>query len=65
MRTPEENKLRDEFARHALVAIAPLVWEQSDLYATEADLMRMVAESSYLMADAMMKARNLQTEGKN
>lgn len=63
MMTLRDEKLRDEFAKQALVALTTIAWEQSAQYLTEADLMRQVAESCYLMADAMMEARKIQIEG--
>ena len=63
MMTLRDEKLRDEFAKHALIALTPIAWKQSAQYSTEADLMRQVAESCYLMADAMMEARKIQIEG--
>ena len=65
MITLRDEKLRDEFAKQALIALTPIAWEQSAQYSTEADLMRLVAESCYLMADAMMEARKTQIEGNN
>jgi len=65
MLTFAEEKLRDEFAKQALIAIAPIAWEEIDRYSSDAALMEQIAESCYLMADAMLKARKASTEGNN
>jgi len=58
-----ETELRDRFAIAAMESLSPIVWAQSDLYATEKDVMAQIAKSSYEMADAMLQAR-FDLEGK-
>jgi hypothetical protein len=65
MLTAKEESLRDEFAKQAMVAIAPIAWEQSDRYLNERDLMAQIAKSAYEMADEMLAARMANDEGKN
>lgn len=61
----DEVTLRDYFAAKAMVAVAHTAFEQSDMYATEADLLAQIAKSSYELADAMLCARDDLTEGNN
>jgi len=65
MRTPEEDKLREEFAKSALACLSPIAWKSADNYSSERDLMRQIAKSCYEMADAMLEARRNVTEGTN
>lgn len=61
MLTTEELKLRDQFAMAALPQImAAVQYTESkwlDIYKGGNNLAQLLASQSYLMADAMMKAR--------
>lgn len=48
--------LRDHFAAKAMASLTPIYWDTIDEYVSAGDLIECLAEASYEMADAMIRA---------